>query len=214
MQRFDVGRAPEQLEPADGPDTEQRDQHAELGVARAEHVADEHDPEREQRSETAGDRDRRGHHRAHERDREHGAEAQVLGRPAVDAGRAVGKTGQAGDERGRPQERRGVDEEDQRVGRVQQRADRQRGNEREQRRTQRDGPVRRAEHEPVGERQVLVVDEVADRRIACREEHEARRLEREGPDVDPPELSDEGHQRHHARAREVHGHHRPAPVPS
>ena len=83
VQRFDVGRAAAAAaSPTDGADTEQRDQHAELGVARVQHLADEHDPEREQRSETAArPRSSRASPRARAGSRTRRGSAPVLGRP-------------------------------------------------------------------------------------------------------------------------------------
>ena len=73
----------ERGEPADRADAEQRDEHAELGVGRVEHLAHEHDAEREQRAQPQ--RHRRGcrHDRANQRDAERLAEPhRLVGRPA------------------------------------------------------------------------------------------------------------------------------------
>ena len=75
-------------------------------------------------------------------------------------------------------ERRGVEPEHQRERAAEQVGARQRGDEREERGAERDRAVRRAEHEAVRERQVVVVDEIGDRRVAAGQEHEARDLER------------------------------------
>ena len=91
---------------------------------------------------------------------------------------------------------------------------RQRGDEREQRRAQRDGAVRGAEHESVRERQVVVVDEIGDRRVARGQEHQARDLDRERPDVDPPELVHERHHDDDRGADDVHRDHHPAAIPA
>ncbi len=85
----------------------------------------------------------------------------------------------------------------------------------ERARAERDGAVRRGEHEAVGERERVVVavgNEVGDRGVARREEHEPRGLEHERPEVDPPQRVHEREQGHHADAGGVHGEHRAPPV--
>ena len=136
-------------------DAEQRDQHAEPGVRRVQHVVHEHDAEREQRAEPERDRERRGHHRAHQRDPERVEEAGVAVDVVVGRGVRLAELREPGDAEERHEERQRVDEEHQRERPVVD-LERQRGHRREQRGADRDASVRRAEDEPVGERQLVV----------------------------------------------------------
>ena len=199
--------------PAGRADAEERDQHTEPGVGRVQDVVHEHDAEREERAETERDRERRRHHRTHQRDPERVEEAGVglRRRPSLCVvpswvSFAMQKNETTNVER--------VDEEHERV-RTMVDLEGKRGHRREQRGADRDAAVRRAEDEPVGERELVVTgDEIGDRRVTRGEEDDARDLDEEAPQVDPPEGADERNQRDHHRARRVHGEHGAATVPT
>src|SRR2546421_193941 len=212
LDRIPARRALECGDAEDGAGSEQRDEPAELGVAGVEHLAHEHDAGREQRPQAERDRSRRRHHRPDQWYPERAAEAGVLGRSV--GGGGAGEIGGAGDARERHEERQRVDPEHERVRPAPDVTPRERGNRGERRRAQGDAPVRRPEDQAVGERELVAVDDVGDRRVARREEHDARHLDEERPQVDPPQAAHERDERDHRGARRVHGEHRAPTVPA
>ncbi len=190
-QRVTTATQVQHEQPEHGTDAEQRDEHAELGVGGIQHLAHEHDAEREERPESERDRGGRGHHRAHERDAERVEEPHVVGRRIVAV--FAGQHREARDERERHEEGRGVDPEDEGERAPEEIGERQRGDRSERGGAERDRAVRRPQHEPVRDGQVLFVDEVGDRRVARRQEDEARDLEDERARVHPPDRPDERH---------------------